>query len=91
MEIVEEKKRFVLLNDEQKEIGEMTWSDAGANLMIIDHTFVEPEYRGQNLAERLVIRGVDKARKEGKQIVPLCPFVRRQFEEKSEYKDVWHR
>ena len=53
MEIKEEKNRFVLLNDEAKEIGEMTWSDAGPDIMIIDHTFVEPEYRGQKLAEKL--------------------------------------
>ena len=30
MEIKEEKNRLALFNDEQQEIGEMTWSDAGA-------------------------------------------------------------
>ena len=29
MEIKEEKNRLALFNDEQQEIGEMTWSDAG--------------------------------------------------------------
>mgnify|MGYP001408196170 FL=1 len=50
MEIKEEKERFVLLNDEQEEAGEMTWSNAGPEIMIIDHTFVDPTYRGQGLA-----------------------------------------
>ncbi|MEI5992931.1 GNAT family N-acetyltransferase [Candidatus Enterococcus mansonii] len=88
MEIKEEKNRFVLLNDENKEIGEMTWSDAGEEMMIIDHTFVEPSYRGQKLAEKLVYRGVEKARREGKKIIPLCPFAKKEFDTKPDYGDV---
>ena len=88
MEIKEEKNRFVLLNDEAKEIGEMTWSDAGPDIMIIDHTFVEPEYRGQKLAEKLVLNGVELARREGKKIIPLCPYAKKEFERKPEYHDV---
>lgn len=88
MEIKEEKNRFVLLNDEAKEIGEMTWSDAGPDIMIIDHTFVEPEYRGQKLAEKLVLNGIELARREGKKIIPLCPYAKKEFERKPEYQDV---
>lgn len=88
METKEEKNRFVLLNDEAKEIGEMTWSDAGPDIMIIDHTFVEPEYRGQKLAEKLVLNGVELARREGKKIIPLCPYAKKEFERKPEYQDV---
>ncbi len=90
MEIVEEKNRFAL-KDGDKEIGEMTWSDAGTERMIIDHTFVDPSYRGQGLAEKLVAKGVDKARKENKKIIPLCPFAKKEFEQKPEYGDVWNR
>ncbi|MGC6768881.1 GNAT family N-acetyltransferase [Enterococcus sp. LJL128] len=88
MEIKEESGRFALYNDENQEIGEMTWSDAGAEMMIIDHTFVEPEYRGQHLAEKLVLNGVEKARREGKKIIPLCPFAKKEFDTKPEYGDV---
>lgn len=68
MEIKEEKNRLALFNDEQQEIGEMTWSDAGPDIMIIDHTFVDPAYRGQKLAEKLVYTGVELARREGKRL-----------------------
>ncbi|ASZ06923.1 N-acetyltransferase [Enterococcus thailandicus] len=88
MEIKEEKNRFALYNDEQQEIGEMTWSDAGPDIMIIDHTFVEPTYRGQKLAEKLVNSGVELARREGKKIIPLCPFAKKEFDAKPEYGDV---
>ncbi|MEO1768180.1 GNAT family N-acetyltransferase [Candidatus Enterococcus ferrettii] len=88
MEIKEEKSRLVLLNEEGQEAGEMTWSDAGEEIMIIDHTFVDPAYRGQKLAESLVREGVEIARREHKEIIPLCPFAKREFELKSEYSDV---
>lgn len=88
MEIKEEQNRFALYNDEEKEIGEMTWSDAGEKMMIIDHTFVDPEYRGQHLAEQLVAKGVEKARREEKKIIPLCPFAKKEFDTKPEYGDV---
>ncbi|KAF1295741.1 GNAT family acetyltransferase [Enterococcus sp. JM4C] len=88
MEIKEEKNRFVLLNDASREIGEMTWSNAGEKIMIIDHTFVEPAYRGQKLAEKLVKAGVEKARRDDKKVVPLCPFAKKEFDQKPEYADV---
>ncbi|EOL43561.1 GNAT family N-acetyltransferase [Enterococcus caccae] len=88
MEIKEEQDRFVLFNDEDQEIGEMTWSNAGDHMMIIDHTFVDPEYRGQKLAEKLVEKGVEKARREEKKIIPLCPFAKKEFDTKPEYEDV---
>lgn len=88
MEIKEESRRFVIYNDEDLEIGEMTWSEAGEKLLIIDHTYVDPAYRGQKLAEKLVLKGIEKARKERKQIIPLCPFAKKEFEEKKDYSDV---
>lgn len=88
MTIKEETNRFVLLNDEEQEIGEMTWSNAGDHIMIIDHTYVDPTYRGQYLAEKLVAKGVEKARLEGKKIMPLCPFAKKEFDRKPEYQDV---
>ncbi|AFK59682.1 acetyltransferase [Enterococcus faecium DO] len=80
------KNRLALFNDEQQEIGEMTWSDAGPDIMIIDHTFVDPAYRGQKLAEKLVYTGVELARRDGKKIIPLCPYAKKEFEKKPEYQ-----
>ena len=88
MTIKEEEHRFALYNEDGQEIGEMTWSDAGETMMIIDHTFVDPQYRGQHLAEQLVREGVEKARREKKKIIPLCPFAKKEFDTKAEYGDV---
>ena len=88
MKIIEEETRFVIKNENNHEIGEMTWSNAGESIMIIDHTFIEDSYRGNHLAEKLVLEGVKKARNENKKIIPLCPFAKKEFDTKPEYQDV---
>lgn len=87
MEIKEEKNRFVLY-DGDKEIGEMTWSDADGKIMIIDHTYVDSSYRGQKLASQLVLKGVEKARTDNMKIIPLCPFAKKEFDTIPDYHDV---
>ena len=88
MRIEEGDKRFVLLDDQNNEGGEVTFSVAGDTLFIIDHTLVEDEYRGQGYAEKLVYHVVEKARNEGRKIIPLCPFAKKEFDTKPEYADV---
>ncbi|OQO64495.1 GNAT family N-acetyltransferase [Enterococcus faecium] len=88
MNIVEEHHRFAVY-DNDREVGEMTYSEVGNNFIIIDHTFVDYLYRGNGLAEQLVFRGVKKARNENKKIIPLCPFAKKEFLVKKEYSDVW--
>ncbi len=88
--VKEEENRFVLLDDE-KEIGEITWSNAGESLMIADHTYVDPAYREQHLAQNLLDALVNKARSENKKVMPLCPYVKRKFNEDSQYEDVWRK
>lgn len=67
---------------------EMTYSKAGANLLIIDHTGVPDAFRGQGVAAALVARGVADARAAGKKILPLCPFAAAMFRRHPEWADV---
>ncbi|MGY3748717.1 GNAT family N-acetyltransferase [Vagococcus acidifermentans] len=69
-------------------IAEVTYSPAGETMLIIDHTFVDDSLRGQNIAHQLVYEVIKKARKEGKKIIPLCPFAKLEFEKHPEYHDV---
>ena len=73
--------------DNEKVAGEVTFSKAGEKTLIIDHTEVDDQYRGQKLGERLVKQVVDYATKEKKGIIPLCPFAKRVFDEHPEYRD----
>lgn len=67
---------------------EMTFSKAGAHQIIIDHTEVPEVFRGQGIGLRLVESAVSDARKDGKTIIPLCPFAAAQFRRHPEWADV---
>ena len=81
------KGRYVYRDGDGPE-AEMTYSKAGASLIIIDHTGVPDAYRGQGVGQALVTRGVADARAEGKKILPLCPFAAAQFRRHPDWADV---
>jgi predicted GNAT family acetyltransferase len=81
------KGRYIFRDPAGNE-AEMTWSKAGAALVIIDHTEVPAAFRGQGVGLALVSRAVADARAAGKQILPLCPFARAQFDRHPEWNDV---
>ncbi|NNU17698.1 N-acetyltransferase [Parvularcula sp. ZS-1/3] len=67
---------------------EMTYSRAGEKMIIIDHTSVPDGLRGKGVGVALVQRGVEDARKAGRQIVPLCPYAKAQIQKRPEWQDV---
>lgn len=83
----ESKGRFYI-NDGNEAVAEMTYSKAGEQKIIIDHTEVNDQYRGKNLGLKLVAAAVQFARKNNIKIMPLCPFAKRVFEKTAEFSDV---
>lgn len=81
------KGRYVLHGD-GGEAAEMTFTKVGLRQIIIDHTEVPDAFRGQGVGVRLVERAVEDARRDGKTIIPLCPFARAQFQRHPEWQDV---
>ncbi|MGB3625330.1 MAG: GNAT family N-acetyltransferase [Henriciella sp.] len=67
---------------------EMTYSKAGQTRIIIDHTGVPQALSGRGIGQALVERGVMDARKEGKTIIPLCPYAKAQIEKHPDWQDV---
>lgn len=70
------------------EAGFMSYSRAGENKIIINHTEVDPEFKGQNIGKQLVIAAVDYARKNQIKIIPLCRFAKSVFDKTPEIRDV---
>ena len=70
---------------------EMTYSRAGKDLIIIDHTDVPTALRGRKVGERLVRQAVEDARRDGVSIIPLCPFAKAQIDRHPEWQDVLKR
>ena len=72
-----------------KKLALMTYSKAGADKIIIDHTEVDASLKGQGVAKDLVAEGVKYARENDLKIIPLCPFAKAEFEKHDDYADVW--
>ena len=82
----ETKGRYAAIVDGHE--AEMTYSRAGASLIIVDHTDVPDALRGRGVGEALVRRAVEDARGEGRRILPLCPFAKAQIGRHPEWQDV---
>lgn len=70
---------------------EMSYSRAGGNLLIIDHTEVPAALRGRKVGERLVRQAIEDARRDHVEIMPLCPFAKAQIDRHPEWHDVLRR
>ena len=79
-------KFFILTEGKQKAL--MTYSVAGSNKIIIDHTEVDPSLQGQGVGYQLLEAAVKCARGQGIKILPLCPFAKAVFDKTAEYDDI---
>jgi predicted GNAT family acetyltransferase len=70
------------------QLAEMVYTMPDPGKMIIEHTEVDDQLRGQNVGNQLVKAGVDFARAHNIKIIPLCPFANSVFKKKPEYGDV---
>jgi uncharacterized protein len=78
---------FYAGNDDHHQ-AEMTYTMPDPQKMIISHTEVSEELRGQHVGYDLVEAAVNYARDKNIKILPLCPFANAVFKKKKEYHDV---
>lgn len=86
----QESKGFAIAHDDWQRAGVMSYSIAGPELIIIDHTEVEPAYTGKNVGQQLLYKIVEMAREKNMKIIPLCPFAASMFRKKEDIRDVLH-
>ncbi|MDL2310793.1 N-acetyltransferase [Peptostreptococcaceae bacterium OttesenSCG-928-C18] len=86
---VEDKK--VVAYDEDTEVGEITFKKPSYKFIIMDKTFVNENYRGKGIAQEMLARGVEYAKEKELKIIPLCPFVRKEFDENPEYLKIEYK
>ena len=83
------EKSFYVGDSEKELLAEMTFVYAGEDIIIIDHTSVSDELRGQNIGKQLLQRLVEFAKEKNKKIVPLCPFAKKEMmRNKEEYEAI---
>jgi len=83
-------KGMFFIGEEGAILAEMVYTSPSADKMIIEHTEVSHELRGQNIGFQLVNTAVEYARKHHIKIIPLCPFANSVFKKKPEFADVLH-
>lgn len=91
MEIKHEQtssKGMFYIGERSKPAGQMTYSRAGADTIIIDHTEVSDALKGQGAGKALVKASVDYARENKLKIIPLCTFASAVFSKVDSFSDV---
>lgn len=71
-----------------KELAEMVYNMPSPDKMIIEHTEVSDELRGQNVGKQLVMNAVEYARANNIKIIPLCTYAKSVFDRKPDIQDV---
>jgi predicted GNAT family acetyltransferase len=83
-----ETKGVFFIEENGVRLAAMTFTKAGDNLLIIDHTEVSDALRGTGAGKKLLTEAVEYARKNNFKILPLCPFAKKVFERTPEFADV---
>ena len=81
------KGAFYVEQDNQI-LAQMTYTWAGTDRIILDHTEVSQVLNGKGVGKQMVTKAVDFAREKGIKIIPLCPFAKSVFDKVKEFKDV---
>lgn len=76
------------VEQDSNRLAEMTYSWAGDDKFIIDHTWVDDALRGQHVGRQLLDHAVAYAREKGVKIIPLCPFAKSVFDKDASIRDV---
>jgi hypothetical protein len=82
------KKGAFYIEQDGEWVAEMTYTRAGDERIIIDHTEVDESLQGQGIGEQLVAEGVKFARDNHLKITVTCPFVKKVMNETPEFQDV---
>lgn len=80
--------RFKLLGGEGQLLGQMTFSRARADLVLIDHTEIDDSLQGMGAGSRLFNYMVEWARNTNTKVMSTCPFANGRFERDPSSRDV---
>ncbi len=86
-----EDDRIFIVDEDNKELAEVTFPELNENVVNINHTFVDPSLRGQGIAGKLMLELSKKLRKENKKAMISCPYAVYWFDRNEEYKDVVYK
>ena len=81
--------RYVARIDGIEATGEITFTRPRDGVISANHTGVPDAMAGKGVAKALLAFMLDDARANGFRIVPVCPFVRKQYAAHPEWSDLF--
>lgn len=75
-----ESDRVIAIDNENNIIGEIDFPLKKEGTVIMNHTFVDPAYRGQQIAETLFNLAIDEVQKRQLTVIPTCSYAVLQFQ-----------
>ncbi len=79
---------FAIARQNGNKAGLMSYSIPDSDFIIIDHTEVENDFRGQGVGDKLLDKIVEMVREKNLKILPLCPFANAKFKKRKDIQDV---
>ena len=76
------------IQDDGDIVAQIVYAKGSDNTIIIEHTEVDKDLRGNNLGYELVHKTVEHARMHGLKISPVCPFAKAVIDKKPDFQDV---
>ncbi len=84
---IKAEDRAVALDQSGKEVGECTVT-TNRKYWSIDHTYVNPNNRGQGIAQGLLDAVVQAAKEAGVKLQPVCSYAVKAFQENAAYQSI---
>lgn len=82
----EEKSQYELLEGERV-IGHAEYRPVG-NAVMLPHTEIEEGHEGEGLGSKLAKFALDDVKAQGKQVIPMCPFIAGYIRRHPEYLEL---
>jgi uncharacterized protein len=91
MRQIREEDHAVVMVEDGQVVAEVGYKSIDDHSLVIDHTFVSEQLRGQKIGKELIDKVVDMARDQHKKVVPACSYALALFKRHKEYSDVWQQ
>ncbi len=80
--------RFFIGESEDNDIARITFYYEQENVIVIDHTYVDVELRGQAIAAKFLAKVVEFAKDNNLLIIPQCSYAVTKMTRNDEYADI---
>ena len=88
MDFTYKPNQIALLGEDNQLLAEVTFPEIDKNTVNIDHTFVDPALRGQNMADKLMHAVAEQLSAEDKKAVLTCSYAVKWFGKHPEYEKI---